>query len=66
MYIYALKWKQSGKISPVEAYTDKAHAQRSADYNNKKLRQNYFQKLLGRYWVVQEIYVKEGPCTKQG
>jgi len=57
--IYALKWKQTGKISPVEAYLTRKQAQKNADTNNKDLNPSHFQKLLGRYWVVQDIYVKE-------
>jgi len=59
MKIYALRWKQTGRISCVEAYTNKRQAQRNADTNNTALNQNFFQKLLGRYWEVATINVKE-------
>ena len=61
MYIYALKWKATDKISPVEAYLTEEQAQTNADYNNKKLNPNPFQKVVGRYWVVEPIYVREKP-----
>ena len=60
MIIYALRWKQTGKISRVEAYTDKGRAQWNADTNNANLNQNLIQKCLGRYWEVVEINVREG------
>ena len=60
MKIYALKWKQTGRISTVEAYTNREQAQRNADTNNANLNQNLLQKALGRYWVVATINVKEG------
>lgn len=60
MKIYALEWKQTGKISTVEAYTSRKTAQRNADRNNAELNQNFLQKVLGRYWKVVIINVKEG------
>ncbi len=60
MKIYALRWKQSGVISTVEAYLDEGQAQANADSNNKELNQNFFQKVLGRYWEVATINVREG------
>jgi hypothetical protein len=59
MKIYALEWKQTGKISTVEAYTSKEMAQKNADRNNAELNQNRLQKILGRYWRVIIINVKE-------
>jgi len=59
MKIYALRWKQSGQISTIEAYTDKSQAQRNAAMNNSKLNQNVIQKCLGRYWEVVTINVRE-------
>ena len=59
MKIYALKWVQSGRISSVEAYLDREQAQRNADRNNLKLGKSLLQKLLGRYWIVVSIYVRE-------
>jgi hypothetical protein len=58
--IYALEWRQTGKVSTVEAYTDKKLAQTNADHNNAKLNQNFLQKALGRYWRVVTINVREG------
>ncbi len=60
MKIYALRWKQTGLVSCVEAYIDKRLAQKNADTNNASLNQGFFQRLLGRYWEVVEINVRKG------
>ena len=65
MKIYALKWKQTGKISAREAYLTREQAQRNADHNNKQLNPNHLQRLLGRYWEVAVINVKEEPTPTQ-
>jgi hypothetical protein len=51
--VYCLKWKQSGRVTVPEFFTDKAEAQRYADACNKTLKLNHIQKMLGRYWFVE-------------
>jgi len=58
--IYALKWKQTGRISTVEAYLTREQAQENADMNNKDIKVSRLQRILGRYWKVVTINVKEG------
>ena len=60
MVIYALKWKQTGRISTVEAYLTREQAQENADMNNKDIKVSRLQRILGRYWKVVTINVKEG------
>jgi hypothetical protein len=59
MEIYALKWVQTNRISPVEAYTDKSKAERNAKHNNRNV--TPFQRVLRRYWKVVTINVVKGP-----
>lgn len=53
--VYCLKWKQTGTVSVPEFFIDKGEAQEYADACNKTLSPGPFQKLLGRYWVVETL-----------
>ena len=55
--IYCLKWKQTGNIPVLQGYIKKSRAYRHANKCNATLRPNFFQRLLGRYWVVATIEI---------
>jgi len=55
--IYCLQWKQTGNIPVLQGYVEKSRAYRHANSCNGSLQPNFFQRLLGRYWIVVAIKV---------